>query len=118
MRFEEIRPDKLYFVYDKNNNQKIGEVELLVEDTYYWLNRIYIEVSGKKYGMETIKYLTKNYTFFKVSLSSKSAHYSNGFKYNGVDDCRGLTPEGVHLMKKCFEEGILKNQISVFRFQK
>jgi len=97
-----------YDVYDDDLKSNIGVVELFIDDNY-WLNKIEVfgDCQRKGYGSEIVKYLTENHFPFKISLSSKTAHYHNHNAKNS-NDTRCLTSDGFHLVKKCFESGILK----------
>jgi hypothetical protein len=92
---------------DKDKNNKIATVGLFMDDKH-WLNTITLENDCLRmdYGPAIIKYLEENYKPFRISLSSKTAHYSTHTAKNS-DDTRCLTTEGFHLAKKCFQNGIL-----------
>lgn len=99
----------LFDVFDenyKNGNYKIATVELFVNDKY-WLNKIQVEYDclRKHYGTAILEYLIENYKPFRISLSNKNAH-----NHGILRDTRCLTFEGFQLVKKCFQDDILKRE--------
>lgn len=97
--------DKGKYCFDVfDEDYQIGVVELFVDDKF-WLNLIQVfdDCRGKKYGPAIIQHLVEKFNPFRLSLSSKVAHYS----VKGSNDKRYLTSDGLHLGKTCFQNGIL-----------